>query len=191
MSPLDTTYNLGRVHRALGVKGPINPQYREDSFSPVAIIADFSRSFAPEQVEARSFCGHTQASAGANTEINFKLHCLGSGGAIVEYVGISTTNNVTIFVQRLAADPWAFGTGIGNILQMGGNDTKSTITWNVNQPPPVAPTTMPTPWAVADARFYIPPGSYLHFGSRSPGAVAHSCTIALIWRELEEQLGAA
>ena len=191
MSPVDTTFNLGRVHRALGVKGPVNPKYRVDNFSPVAVVADFSRSFAPESIEARAYYSLSQASTGGNSYTNWLFQSLGAGGSIVEQIAIVTSSaNAVGFAQRLSASPWS-GSGSTARLQMGGTDTKSTITTSTNQVPPVAFPSMLSPWSIGDSRLYIKPGEFLNFGSFSATGTAHTCWVGMVWRELEEQLGDA
>jgi hypothetical protein len=199
VSARDTTFNLGRVQRALGVKGPINPRYRVEDFSPVAIVADFSSSFAPEAIEGRRIWAqtfsHTAAalSPSGHATICLEIMARAPGGLVIEHLELLDSVATAKIILQHATSSWAAGGWLRVVgIELGGIPTTSIIDWQFNLDPPAPPILFwDDPYFVLPGtRTYIAPGEFLRLQAYTVGAVAHVLKVAIVAREIPESIGA-
>lgn len=187
-----TSFSLSRIYRALGVRTGILPPFDTEAFAPVAIVADFSRSYAPEQIEGRAVMLETTPSLAPHLYVNHLIEVRSAGGIIVEALEIETDQaNAQCYFKRRQTRPW---TGISLNTQrvdVGGLSTRSDVegAWNVvllGTPSCVHA----SPLVVPTERMYVPAGWYFEWGSYQPIApVAHTLRYSIVWREIPEILG--
>jgi hypothetical protein len=198
---------MSQIYRALGVRSAIQPSYRVDQFSPVAIVADMSRSFAPEAIEGRRVWTTTLHNPGTDpgglglSSCDFELTSRGSGGVLIEYCELlDQLGAASVITLKTATVPWGGASGFGGSwsdvsgMTIGGIPTQSTFQqWrDVNVPIgagdaiAISGSAM---WLPTD-RFYLPAGSHLRMQASVSPAAALAVTVFMILREVPEAPGA-
>jgi len=197
---------MSSIYRALGVRSQILPNYKTNEFNPVAIVADLSRSFAPEAVEGRQvWCGTlsnpgTDPGAIGFSSCDWEFHSRGTGGVIVEYLEVVDALNATSVSVKIIDTIWGGASGFGGAwtaeygMEIGGLPVESTLNnWrDVNVPIGGAPLLSISGnrlWLPTD-RLYVPAGDYVRIRVSASPAAALRTTIFMIIREVPEIPGA-
>lgn len=88
--PIPTTYDLSRIQRALGAKSSYaQPFFANEFLYPMLVVGDMSRSFGPEQFEARAYA-NMGGNAGPLEEPVTALTSVSPGGIVIERVDIAS-----------------------------------------------------------------------------------------------------
>ena len=180
-----TTFSASGILRRLGVRSANQPEYYTQAMIPMILMADMSRSYAPEAVEGRGMVAHDLPASAPSG--NFKLHSRGKGGIVIEYFGMAS-DEVTAQVQFeiVTADPF-LGTPLK--LDIGGVATVSDSRYLGSGPALGASKLVyPAPFVMPTERVYVPAGSWFHAACAFAGN--HRVYLVCIWREIAESLGA-
>lgn len=189
-----TTWSMAQIYRALGVRSAIQPNYGVSQFNPVAVVADFSNTFAPEQIEARGLLHRVEGAAGVpGTWKGYQLHALSPGGLVVEELAIGSDLAGYGWYQIATIDQVPGGGGaIGPPMSIGGQPLTTRIEYGKAAPSALFPSAyFALPVVCPTDRMFVPCGSYLYFGVTT-GAPPALFTLEMwcVWREIPEQLGA-
>lgn len=174
--------------------------------SAVVLLADFSRSFAPEAIEQRHVWSGTLINPGTDpgghghSSNCYEFFSRGQGGCIIEYMEVRASA-ATAFVSVLIEDtPWGgtspFGGGFSAVggFDIGGTPADSTLEQLRDNPIPIGAggisVSQPNFWLPTE-RAYIPAGGYLRFMTAVAPPAAIDTDVFLIIREIPEILGGA
>jgi hypothetical protein len=179
-----STFSASRILSKLGVRSRIQPEYRTRDMTPVVILADMSRSYAPEAVEARAFAASQLLHNG--TSVDWELFANAPGGLIIEHIGITSDQAAAIASFGISTTSLGFGVSLA-LRNIGGEpvnsraergfDTYAGGGWN-----------WPVPFTMPGERMFIPAGSYLQ--ARSYFIGAQWGYFFCVFREIPESLGA-
>jgi hypothetical protein len=186
------TFSTSRIRQTLGVKGGLQPTYDTLNMTPVAVLADFSNSYAPESIEGRGYTAEVITHPGIpKSYVDVELASRAQGGIVIEALGIgSDTPGINGYVEITPTPIAVAGTPIV-ALSIGGIPKQSTLRYSSNQGSSGADTVIyPAPLILPTNRAYVPPGSYLRFGTFVLVPAIHSCEFYIAWREVPEMLGA-
>lgn len=186
-----STFSASRILRKLGVRTrTVQPEYRTRDMTPVIVLADMSRTYAPEAIEARAITGQRLTPIANRTYINVQMLSRGRGGIVVEHLSIAASVAAWGFVEISTTSLAGAVTG-APLLNIGGEATLTEIEWSADQAVGSPIYVMPAPVTVPTDRLFVPAGQYLHFGSIATGAPAiYDCEIEVVFREIPEALGA-
>jgi hypothetical protein len=160
--------------------------------TPVIILADMSRSFAPEAIEARGMFLNEHSTGIAKDMSSFQLHSRGRGGIIVEALGVATsTANFGCYVQVQPTTGAGMGAAFAQPNNIGGEAISSFLMDSTVFDPPGTGVIYPSPLVLPTERMFVPAGYYLRWGVYSWVAPAiHDIATNLVFREIPESLGA-
>ena len=186
-----TSFSTSSIFRAMGVRSPQQIPLESGAATPTVQIADFSTTYAPEQIEARAVCNMEANSTAPHTYLTFAVHARSEGGLVVEHLALDLTPGAAFFfvgfLDALPAGVWSPMTG-SQLWQCGGLPLRSVGYWIRNVSPGAGDFlsgtdqfTMPTD------RLYVQPGKYFVWGGFH--TAAFSITGAVAFREIPEILG--
>lgn len=189
-----TTLASGELLRLLGVKGGHLPDIALSSYTPVLIMGDFSKTLSSEPIEARGFSAEIIAAAAGARYGTFTIQSVAPGGIIIEHIRLSLPAYGApdgSFYIRLQTTPFS-AAPLMLVQNIGGRSVRSRVYGDQEILRVTADSSQvgfePNARTVdlAQARFYVPPGSFLICQSVVP-ATPFGYVVA--WRELAEVLG--
>lgn len=195
MSPREqSSFSTSAILRALGVRSRRQLPIETGGIQPVALLADYSSSFAPEAFEARVVMAGTLASQAPHSSLMHLVQVRAVGGIVVEYCNLSVNVAGDIcFVQVVDATPpgvWG-ALPAGGLFSVGGAEPRCVGWLGYNIAPVVANPMVAkynTLWLPTD-RFFVAAGKFLLFGSFTATPAAFSTTHAVTFREIPEMPG--
>lgn len=186
-NPLDTTFDSGQIMDTFGVRTRNRLKMNTGAMQPVAILADMSRSFAPQRFEARAIGGNEHAVPGGGFSGVFELHSLGPGGIVIEQLVLQAT-------QLAPTDMWRQGievTGQGgllttNIQDQGGEPAVSVLRNAFNGSNTGGALCYAANFIGIGVEIFVPAGRFwtLIWSHQSVNGAS------ITWREIPEPLGA-
>lgn len=179
----DPSVNIFEALRRMGAKIPFRFPMIEN-LVPVVTMYDVSK-LVSAPIEPRGVTGHQEALTGAPTHLIGLLHCLGTGGLLLDQVVLRNTEPVPWTVSVSTVPGIALPTA-RTVEDVGGTPVASEFFSDQDIFQAALGTGAMLPDNVdfiAEPRWYLAPGSWLRImsGSRSG---ADTMSIALAWHEL-------
>lgn len=191
-----TTLAVSRLMARLGVKSPTVPTMDVGSYTPVVVMADFSRSLTSEPFEARGIAGEWLNNVSGRCW-GMDLHANAPGGCVVEQFGMATEDamignfviGVGTFQDQKLTEPTPLLESI--VQEIGGINPQSKV--YVGRKPFIEPfcsllSSSFNHQQYFDQRIYIHPGQ--HFLMMS-SHLNRDTGMWLVFRELPEAQGPA
>lgn len=207
MTTASTTLSLSQLYRRLGVRSRIMPEFRVTPMEPVVVVADMSRSYAPEAVEGRHLWAQTIINPGVfhaviPNSVGFEFSSRAPGGVVIESLEILITPGAAasgncyfkIVDDHWAGDPpaWPWADLFGD--DIGGEPVRSNAQWSMDMDTPLGADGYGLGgyhWIQPTDRTYIGPGRFLRgMATVQPNGTAFGATISTVVREVPEMLGA-
>jgi len=189
-----TTLAGGELLRLLGVKGGHLPDIALSSYIPVLVMGDFSKTLSSEPIEARGFSAEIIAAAPGARYGTFTLQSVAPGGIIIEHIRLSLPAYGGVdgaFYIRLQTTPFS-AAPLMQVQNIGGRTVGSRVYADqeilraVTDSSEVGFEPSSRTVNLAQARFYVPAGSFLICQS---AIAATPFGYVVAWRELAEVLG--
>lgn len=186
-NPLDTTFNTGQIDRTFGVRSRDRMKMNTGAINPVAVVADLSKSFAPQRQEARAIAGNRHAVPGGGFSGVFELESRGPGGLVIEQLTLQAEQlSVTdMWRQNIAA------TGQGGLLttlvvNQGGLPVRSIMRNKFNGSSPGGTLCYAAEYIGLGVDIFVPAGRFWTLAWTTQSVNSAS----VVWREIPEPLGA-
>lgn len=179
------TYSTSFLLRRLGVRTRITPEYKVSELTPVLVLADMSRSYGVEAVEAR-LVGLSD-SAHNGTAVDWEIESRGQGGCIIESWGCTSNQAAATVKFEIRTSPRVSPSTPITCLQIGGETANSVL--RIGYDEGCAGGGWPVPFASPTDRWYVPAGYYFHVQSNFTGL--QTAYFYMVLREIPEPLGAA
>jgi len=184
--PLDTTFDTGQIMDTFGVRTRNRLRMNTGAMQPVAVLADMSKSFAPQRIEARGISGNTHAVPGGGFVGVFELESRGPGGIVIEQITLQAG-------QLAVTDMWRqniTATGQGGLLttivtNQGGVPVLSVMRNAFNGASRGGTLCYAADYRAVDVDIFVPGGSFwsLQWFTQTVNSAS------IVWREIPEPLG--
>jgi len=189
-NPLDTTFSTAGVESAMGIRSRDRMRMNTAAMQPVVVMADMTKSFAPQRFEARGIAGVRVGAPGALNLAVYQLECRGAGGLVIEQItlGAVSVSQTDHWFQGVFPFPGTIGLTPSPTVQQGGGETLSVYRSGTNA---LASALTPVVASYSPQSNALPLNVFLPAGFlwELSWIVNSESFCAITWREIPEPVG--